>query len=120
MNLLVHGSAFYSDRDRIWGSLDKVHAKTPITLLVTADSRGACAEAIEWAKANKVVPMVVGLTAGAPPGMNGEALYRRQNKRLVEEGRVAGMVAFPGNKHTHELVDMMKAKSLPVWQPFGH
>jgi len=115
MKLLAHGSVLYADRDRIWGALDKVHARTKVTMLLTTDARGACYEALEWAKSNGVTPYMF-----IPDFQKyGHSAIQKLNKRIIAEGAPEGMVAFPGNKHTAELVEMAKAIPIPVWQPYG-
>ena len=49
MKVIVCGGRNYSDRKRVFTTLDALHAETPITVLMHGDARGADALADDWA-----------------------------------------------------------------------
>ena len=49
MKVLVTGSRYWTHKGMIYNTLDEIHAKTPITLLIHGCAKGADTIADEWA-----------------------------------------------------------------------
>ena len=49
MKLLACGGRYYVNRDRLFATLDAIHARTPVTRLIHGSARGAESLAKDWA-----------------------------------------------------------------------
>jgi len=103
-----------NDHDRIWATLDKVHAKhTDMVLLHGCTPTGAERIAACWADTRKV-PQVV-----FRPDWNRhrKAAPFKRNDTLLEALPI-GVVAFPGSGISANLCDKARRLGIPVWR-FG-
>jgi len=111
--LIVCGGRDFADRAFLFAALDAVHRKRPITTLAQGCCpTGADAFAVEWAKARGV--RCIGFQAnwrefGASAGP-------RRNRQMLDYG-VDGVVAFPGNRGTADMVRIARAAGVTVWKP---
>jgi predicted Rossmann-fold nucleotide-binding protein len=115
MKILVCGGRDYKNVSAVRHALTALHAKNPITLIIEGGAPGADRLAREWAEANNV------------PVQTFEADWKRfgrragplRNKRMLDEGKPDGVVAFPGGTGTANMIDLANAYCVKVWQPFG-
>lgn len=112
MVVVVTGGRAYSNRDRLYGVLDRLHAAYPIDELGQGNAYGADMLAQHWCRANGV-PCVgfqaewgrVGLSAG-----------RIRNRAMLETMRPDLVVAFPGHVGTENCVTQAEARGIFVYE----
>jgi hypothetical protein len=122
MRILVTGGRNYLDRDAVFRSLDAVHAKHAITLII----HGACSErkrktkltgadlwAQQWAEENEIPYL------GVPAKWTGHGLAAGpiRNGCMLVKWKPDAIVAFPGGSGTTDMVTKGKAAGVPVWEP---
>lgn len=118
MKLLVCGGRDYRDWPTILRVLDAVHAKRPVTLVITGAAVGADTRALIWA-ALRGIPHTgwqykvtteewkrVGKLAGP-----------LRNQRMLDEQKPDGVVAFPGNDGTADMVRRARDAGVKVYEP---
>lgn len=113
MRLLVCGGRRYSDRDHVFSSLDRAHAKRPVTLLIHGAGTGADALADQWARSR-------GVPVKAFPAdwdRYGRGAGPIRNRAMLYDGQPEGVVAFPGGAGTGNMVALARERCLPVWKP---
>ena len=116
MRVLVCGGRDYTDADRIFAALDRLHSPCGrITCIIQGEAPGADAWARKWAERNGVP--VEGYEAEW--GKYGKRAGPLRNKRMLDEGRPDGVVAFPGGRGTADMVGQAEAVGLKVWKPYG-
>lgn len=109
------GGMEFKDHERIWAKLDQAHAKHPDMVLLHGGSpKGAERIAACWAEARKVTqisfkPNWTKHAKAAP--------FRRNDEMLSV--MPSGLVVFPGNGITDNLVDKARRLGIPVWQAGG-
>jgi YspA, cpYpsA-related SLOG family len=108
MIVLVTGGRNYADRDRVFQVLDKIHASSPITLIVQGGATGADRHAFVWASLQSVNYE----TFHAQWGTEGKKAGPLRNQRMVDyvhklEGDKI-VVAFPGGPGTDDCVRRAK------------
>lgn len=110
MRLLVCGGRNYSDRDRVYSYLDAVHKKRPVALLMQGGANGADALAKDWALDNLIPCLTLHanwkkLGKGAGPVRNGD---------MICVFSPDGLVAFPGDDGTADMVSKAKKAGITV------
>lgn len=109
--LCVCGGRDYSDKPRVFDTLDRVHAKRPIAQIVHGGAKGADAFAGAWA-ADRGIPVKVfyadwdGLGKAAGP---------RRNGQMVAYG-LNGLVAFPGGTGTADMMRQCRASGITAME----
>jgi hypothetical protein len=107
MKVLVCGGRDFTDARLLNRTLDELHAKTPITLLIHGMARGADTLADEWAW-NRVVP-IKKFPADWIRFRNRAGPIR--NKQMLDEGQPDLVIAFRGGAGTSDMmVQARKAK----------
>lgn len=114
MRVVVTGGRNYTDQDYVWDTLSAIHAKTPITLLVTGACHlgGADLLAENWAKYMEVSYM--GIPAKFRTGTKGKAEGMIRNGRMLDTAWPSLVVAFPGGNGTDGCVKEAKKRHLEV------
>jgi CubicO group peptidase (beta-lactamase class C family) len=115
MKILVCGGRDYENVSAVRHALTALHVKNPISLIIEGAALGADRLAREWAEISGV------------PVQTFEAEWKRygrragplRNKRMLDEGRPDGVVAFPGGAGTANMIDLANACRVKVWRPFG-
>lgn len=113
MRLLVCGGRDFSDQAFVYESLDLVHARRPVVLLIHGGARGADTLAGEWAAALGVSVQVF----PADWSRFGRRAGFLRNQQMLVEGHPDGVIAFPGGAGTRMMVQLAQAAGVPVWQP---
>lgn len=109
MKTIISGGRdyYFTDSDRQY--LDDLHARHPITEVVSGGSHGADWEGEVWANA-KGIP--VNVFAG--DWSKGKAAGPIRNGQMAEYADM--LVAFPGDKGTANMVKQAKERGLIVWE----
>lgn len=108
IRLLVCGGRTYDD----WRVLSKeLAAHQPIAVLIQGDAPGADRLAHKWADANNVP--TISFPANWKQGRKGGPL---RNQFMLSEGRPDLVIAFPGGEGTANMVQLAKARGVPVVQ----
>jgi hypothetical protein len=108
MKILVTGGRDFGDRNLLFSGLDRIHAETPITMIIHGGAKGADALASEWA-ASRGVPVEVfkpNWRLGRHAGL------QRNSDMLASKPEL--VVAAPGGKGTADMVAKAKKASLKV------
>lgn len=98
MRVVVTGGRDYADRQRLFGALDALHARLPITLLIHGGAQGADHLAWVWARERGIPDEVyfadwnLGRKAGP-----------LRNQRMLDEGKPDRVVIFRGGKGTDDM-----------------
>ena len=100
MRLLVCGGRDFSDYVWLQETLDKLHAETPVDLLIQGGANGADNLAERWA-AHRGIGCI---TFMAMWKQHGRKAGPMRNQRMIEEGRPDLVVAFPGGRGTDDMV----------------
>lgn len=99
MRVLVTGGRDYQDREQLFATLDKIHAKKPITVVIHGDAAGADSLAREWATANGVAELPFAADWNKHYGRAGNV----RNAIMLRFGRPDLVVAFPGRNGTADM-----------------
>jgi predicted polyphosphate/ATP-dependent NAD kinase len=113
VKVLACGGRDCTDARRVSTVLSKLHARTPVSTLVTGGASGADALAERWAVAH-------GVPCARYPadwGAHGRAAGPIRNAAMLRAERPALVVAFPGGKGTADLVARARAMKIPVMEP---
>lgn len=118
LRILVTGGRFYSGRKHVYDALDRLHAERGILILAhgaTPTGQGADWIADDWAKANSVEVSRYPVNHGADGPWPGAGPMR--NRRMLQDFKPSGAVAFPGDRGTRSMVDLCIAAGVKVWWP---
>lgn len=112
MRLLVCGGRGYEHRPIMYGNLDKIHAETPITMLIhgACPYGGADILAEDWAKSREVPYFGI----PAQFRQRGRQAGPERNQRALEWGKPDKVLAAPGGKGTADMVRRAKAANIEV------
>lgn len=100
MIVLVTGGRNYANRDLVFETLDKLHAKTPITCVVHGGANGADSLADFWAVTRNINQSVF----PANWKKYGRSAGPIRNQVMIWEGKPELVVAFPGGDGTADMV----------------
>src|SRR5580704_10932364 len=113
MRILVCGSHRFGERSAVWAQLDRLHAKRPVSLVIQGGAEFVDRFAKEWAEARgipcdeyKAYWKIHGKTAGPI-----------RNRAMLVSGRPDGVVAFPGENGTANMIQQARRAGIKVWQP---
>jgi hypothetical protein len=110
MIVIVCGGRYYADDIGVARELDRVHAETPIALLVNGDASGADRLACLWAMKNGIR---VHLFA-AQWEKHGRAAGPLRNQRMLDEAKPDLVLAFPGGSGTFDMCTRARLVGVPV------
>ena len=108
--LLVCGGRQYDNRTHVFATLDRVHAKRPIAVVIHGKAAGADTLAGEWADAN-------GIEVWAFPAnweRDGRGAGPIRNQAMLDASKPGGVVAFPGGSGTADMVRRAEAAGVKV------
>jgi predicted polyphosphate/ATP-dependent NAD kinase len=115
MTIVVTGGRDYDNKDHVYRTLDRLHAKKPVTKLVHGGARGADTLAAKWALSRGVLRVAHPVTAEMWERQGKSAGHQRNARMLVLENPKC-VVAFPGGKGTANCVATAQARKIPVLQ----
>jgi hypothetical protein len=109
MRILVCGGRSYWNRERVYEVLDELHDGT-ITCVITGGAPGADGLAMQWAQARGVQLDL----HYADWKEHGKAAGPIRNQRMLDEGSVDLVVAFPGGVGTADMVRRARERGVQV------
>lgn len=109
MKLLVCGGRDYRNEAYVWLTLDRLHAETPITEIITGGVPGADRIANDWAKTKPIKRYV----SKADWKAHGKSAGPKRNARMLEWNPDL-VLAFPGGRGTANMVAQAKASGIKV------
>lgn len=110
MRLLVCGGRDYSNVAVVHHALHSIHTRRGIALLIEGGARGADRLARLWAQQNGV-PYE---TYDADWKKYGNAAGPIRNGRMLKEGKPDGVLAFPGERGTNDMMEQASMAGVPV------
>ena len=110
VRVLVCGGRNFKDRAAVFAKLDEVAADLGPLFVIEGGAQGVDRWAREW-RADRLHP---GKTYPAAWDRDGKAAGPIRNRRMIEEGRPALVVAFPGGKGTANMVEQARAALIPL------
>lgn len=114
MRVLVTGGREYLDGEHIHATLDRVHAKHGITLLIQGGARGADVRAKAWAIARRV-PFATEPVTKEDWDQFGRRAGPMRNAVMLVKYYPQAVVAFPGGPGTADMCHQARAAGIPVW-----
>lgn len=112
MNVLVCGGRGFVNEALLYTRLDDLHRACPITVIIHGDAFGADRLAQCWAEKR-------GIEVAAFPAdwdRYGRAAGPIRNRQMLEQGKPALVVAFPGGKGTWDMIDQADRAGIEVNQ----
>jgi hypothetical protein len=114
MRVLVCGGRAYGDAAKVFGMLDELHWRRPITQIIQGGAAGADAIARAWAETAGVkVRTYTGVRTES-----GKSSWSKGNQRMLDEGKPQLVVAFPGVRRTADMVRRAKRAEVTVLEVF--
>lgn len=115
LRILVCGGRDYKNVSAVFHALTALHAKRGISLIIEGGATGADRLGRQWVEQNGI-PFS---TFEADWDAYGKAAGPKRNTRMLAEGKPDGVIAFPGNRGTADMVLQAEAAGVKVWKPFG-
>lgn len=115
MRALVCGGRDYNDIPTLCATMDAIHEKYDISLLINGAASGADYLAECWAKSRNV-PFK---QFPADWKKHGRSAGPIRNKQMINEGKPEIVVAFPGGRGTADMVQKAKTAGVRVVE-IGH
>lgn len=113
MRVLVCGGRDFHDRTKVYATLDRLHAKRCITIVIQGAADGADRLAAEWGWDRGI------MVSSFPADWQtfGRAAGHKRNQQMLDEGKPDGVIAFPGGAGTADMIRRAEAAGIKVWQP---
>lgn len=116
MKLLVCGGRDFKDTAFIFATLDKVHERKPVSIVIQGGADGADAIAKAWAKTRNIHHAQVD-AIWRPNGVLDRGAGPKRNRAMLLLAPDA-VVAFPGGAGTADMVKAARAAKVRiVWEP---
>lgn len=113
MKTIICGGRDYQDLAAAFHALDYLHARHPVTLVISGGARGADSLGEQWARA-RGIPLLV---KPADWETHGKAAGYIRNQEMLSQG-AEYVVAFPGGRGTSHMKRIAHAAGVPVWEPY--
>lgn len=113
MKIIISGGRDYTDRAFVFLVLDHVHYHRGITLLIEGGARGVDRFGREWA-IDRGVPYH---TEPADWDTYPKSAGPIRNRAMLAIEGVDGVIAFPGNRGTTDMVKATRRLKIPVYLP---
>lgn len=110
MKVLVSGDRKYTNQQKVFEELDRLHSQRPIEMIVHGGETGADALAHYWAEIQKVPVRVY----NADWSKYGRSAIPHRNAQMIENEMPHGMVTFTCGAGTKNLVNLAKKANIPV------
>lgn len=114
MIVVVTGGRDYKDTKHVVETLDAIHKRNPIRLIIhgacPVGDGGADMRAEAWAKSREVP------YAGCPARFKteGRSAGPKRNQLILDKFEVDVVVAFPGGRGTEDMIKRAHQKGIPV------
>lgn len=115
MKILVCGGRFYKNISAVFHALDTLHAKRGITLIIQGGATGADSLAHQWANMRNVPCQEF----AADWKKHGRAAGPMRNAQMLIEALPDGVVAFPGDSGTKDMISKAEKAGIKVWKTGG-
>jgi galactitol-specific phosphotransferase system IIB component len=115
MRLLVCGGRHFDDTDLMKQELSRLHAASPITVLIHGGHANLGTVLEPWARENLV--HVVRYPANWQ--LLGKKAEAARNDFMLADSRPDRVLAFPGGRHTHDLIRKSAVAGIPVEKASG-
>ena len=121
MRILVCGGRDFTDRDKVWRTLDGVFPISepdaygnylPLGTLI----HGACPTGADHLADEYAVVNWLGLETYPPDWSLGRKAGPIRNQRMLDEGKPDLVVAFPGGRGTADMVRRARQSGVPVME----
>jgi hypothetical protein len=111
MRILVSGGRDYENNNVVHLELTRFHWRTPVTVLIHGGVSGAGVAAEVWARRNSID------VVRYPPNWerHGKAAEALRNNFMLADSRPDFVMAFPGGRHTADLVEKAAAAGIPIF-----
>lgn len=113
LKVLVTGGRDYSNKEKVYDVLGKIHKDKGIVELCHGAARGADDLANLWAVTQDVPRRVFPVSSKEWNTLGKKAGVLR-NQRMLEEFKPDLIVEFPGGTGTHDMVARGKRNSIPI------
>lgn len=113
MKVIISGGRKFQNEAFVWRVLDHVHAKKGITLLIEGGARGVDRFGRDWAIA-RGVPFH---TEPADWDTFKRAAGAIRNRAMLKIEGVDGVIAFPGNEGTLDMVKATRKAKISLYLP---
>lgn len=110
MRVLVCGGRDYSDEERVFAVLRKLHDEAGIALLIQGGARGADYHARQWAQDTQTPCDTYEAAWEEYGGFAGP----RRNAAMLSEGHPDLVIAFPGGRGTADMVKQARKAGVKV------
>jgi hypothetical protein len=110
MKVLICGGRDFVEQQKLNRVLNKIHAKTPITLVIHGDARGADRMGGSWA----IVHHIDVQKFPADWDKFGRAAGMARNVQMLNEGKPDLCIACPGGYGTEHMVSLCRAVGIPI------
>ena len=101
MRVLVCGGREFHDRTSVYTTLDALHVKSPISLLIHGGARGADRLGWDWARSRHINAR--GFYADWD--YHGKSAGVIRNQEMIDKGKPELVVAFKGGRGTLDMVN---------------
>lgn len=91
MRVLVCGGRDFTDRQAVYTHLNRIHAETPITLIIHGHAKGADRLGWDWARIHRIPARGF----HADWDRHGKKAGPIRNRKMLAEGRPELVLAFP-------------------------
>lgn len=110
MRILVCGARHFEDAETVSRELARAHADVPITVLIHGCVAGVGVLAEAWARRHGIAVIRY------PPNWEfyGKKAERLRNAFMIEDSRADLVLAFPGGRHTADLVYRARLADIAV------
>lgn len=116
MKVLVTGGRDYADIDRVFSTLDHIHADTPITYLINGGASGADSIGKHWAMKRGIQPVTCDALWDFWGSINQKRRAGPERNKAMLGLKPDQVVAFPGGSGTAGMVALAKAAGIPVFK----
>ena len=108
--MLVCGGRSYTDKERLWSTLNGFLQSRRVRRVISGGARGADTMAEDWAKARGIECVVF----HADWAKYGRAAGPIRNQQMLDEGRPTLVVAFPDGRGTADMVRRARSAGVEV------
>lgn len=116
MKVLVCGGRHFTDAESLNATLDELHAKKGITLLIHGGAEGADFLAYRWACKNVVPHLCVPAKWKDARGIQDNTAGPKRNSIMLKLVTPDLVIAFPGNEGTADLVKKALKAKIETWE----
>ena len=111
--VLVCGGRDFADVNLLWSTLDKMHAESPIWLVVNGGASGADRLSSDWAHARDLCVHHYPVSREAWKSW-GKAAGPMRNRQMLDTEHPHIVVAFPGGRGTADMVRQARTRNVEV------